>query len=140
MSEPKPKRKMVNPTPAKNETLAKTYHADGLDDLKHALGELETARLSILKLAKVDIESIQRDIVRYIANETNSLDLKSVLPEISEAEILARKAYDCIGLCKNVTSKMAMDYLEQSRRKVEFAREKMDYAAGLRGETFQDIV
>ena len=134
------KAKKKNNNEERTLTIARSWHGESLDDLKHALGELEQARLLILKLAEVDIESIQRDIVRYIALVTNSLDLKSVRSEISEAEQLAKKAHDCIGLCRNVTSKMAMDYLEQAGDRVEGARSKMDHAAELRGGTLQDIV
>jgi hypothetical protein len=122
------------------EETATSYHDAGLDDLKQTLGELELARDALFKLSQIDIEGMQRDIVYLIAEKTNSLDLKGLWSEIYKAEKHAVKAHQCIQLCNNVLSKMAMDHLERAGRKVKLARENMDYSKQLRGETLQDIV
>lgn len=139
MSRPK-KRKMANPTPSRMEVLANRWDAESLEDLKQAVLELHYAQQAIEALNTIDIEGIQRDIVRFLGMEVNSLALDDVRTDVARAEENASKAYDCIRLCSASLPKMALEYLEKASSKLELAAKKMDYAMQKRGGTVQQFI
>jgi hypothetical protein len=131
---------MANPTPSRMEFLANRWDAEALEDLKQTAFELHFAQQVIEELNTIDIERIQRDIVRFLGMEVNSLDLDEVSTEVAKAEENARKAYDCIRLCSGSLHKFALGYLEKASSKLDLAAKKMDYAMHKRGETVQQFI